>query len=180
MIIVIGFAVSNEIFHSEYNTEPTPSPTQTLNPTPSPTQTLNPTPSPTQTLNPTPSPTQTPIPTSEGHVYVIGINVFGGDLQGNTIQLNTLNEGESRNISFCVQSTSDEPITLSFWVTDWSPPELGSFLQITWDYNGFSINPNQTIMLTFTLTSSLSADFTNYIIDNNVTTFSFNLYIFPE
>lgn len=127
IILVVGL-VSNQF----YNIEPTSTPTSIPNPTPMPEQTPNPTSTPCQPLKPTSAPTPTPNPKSEGHTYVTGIKIFGGDLQGNDIKLNTLYLGKSINVSFFAQSTSNGPVTLSYLVADWSPPGIGSYLRLSW------------------------------------------------
>jgi hypothetical protein len=173
IILVVSFAFS-QFSEPINNIRPTPMPTQTSNPTPTPTNTPNPTSTPIQTPKPAPTPT----PTNQGHIYITGITIFGGDLQGNNIQLNTLYLGESMNVSFYARSTSYRPITLTYLINDWSPPGLGSYLWLTWNYNGLPINPNQTIMLTLTLSAPYSDAFANYLITNNITTYGFNLNIY--
>ncbi len=117
---------------------------------------------------------------SSGIIYVTGVDIFGGDLQGNAIQWNPLYIGDSENASFYVRSTSNIPVMLTYSVTDWLPQGIDSYLSLSWDYVQTPLNYNQTIFLTLTLSSQLSADFAEYLFANNVTSFSFNLQISSE
>jgi len=146
-------------------------------------------PTPTPTLTPTPEPTVTPTPnpsyvpgeknySSYGNLYVTGVEIYGGDLEGNQIRWGHLYLGDSKDVSFFVLSTSNVPIRLSLSVTDWTPPGISSFLNLSWNYNQTIINPNQGVYLTLTLTTPISQEFTNYLINNNVNLFNFNIHIY--
>jgi hypothetical protein len=176
LISLVVIEYSAQSFHPENNTEPTSSPT----PTPNSNYSFTPTPKPMCSFSPTSNPTYIPNEqdfSSNGYIFVQGVRIFGGDLQENAIQFNTLYIGDSKNVSFYVQSTSNFPVRLSFLVTDWSPHEIGAFLILNWDYNGLPINPNEEILLTLTLSSPLSEDFANYLISNNVSTFGFIIHV---
>jgi hypothetical protein len=189
----VNFLFIGGVFNSGKNPETSPS----LTPTASSTQTTGPTSTsvptstavPTSTVAPTstPKPTPTPEPTyvpyvqnysSFGHIYVTGVDIYGGDLQGNAIPWNTLYIGDSKNASFYVQSTSNVPVILALRVTDWTPSGIGSYLSLSWDYNQAPLNQYQTIFVTLTLTSPASADFANFLVANNVTSFTFDLHIY--
>ncbi len=177
VIVALVFAVIVLIFVT-FSAIPSSSPLDdgTTIPTSSPTHTISPTLSPNQTLNPTYIPNEQNY-SNNGYIYTTGVKIFGGELHGNAIQWTSIYAGESTNTSFFVQSTSNVPVTISFIVTNWSPPGIGSFLSLSWDYNGLPIYPNQTILVTLTLTSQSSDGFINYLINDNVTTYSFNLQI---
>ena len=175
VILIFSFALIFQIIPTEIKTKPIPTPPQS--PTPTPAQTPIPTSTQAPHLTPTQITTPTPVQSSSSPIYVSGGRIFGGDLQDNTIQWGKLYLGFSANASFYLQSTGNLPVVLSFEASEWSPSGIGSYLSVSWDYNGSQLEPNQTILLTITLTSPLSEDFANYLISNNVTTFSFSLYI---
>lgn len=102
----------------------------------------------------------------------------GGDLHGTSIDWGTMYVGSSKNVSFHAQSTSNVPIILDCNTTDWTPDGIGSYFNLTWNYNGTQIEPKQQILLTFTLSSAQSEEFENYLIDNGINSFSFNLNIY--
>jgi hypothetical protein len=156
---------------------PTITPNQTINPTLTPT--VEPTLSPTPTIEPEP----TYIPGekqyySYGVVYVTDVEIYGGDLLGNQILWGALYVGDSKDVSFYVRSTSNVPIVLSLSVTDWIPTEISSYLKLTWNYDQTQIDPNQTILLTLTLSTSPSLNFINFLVENNINAFNFNVHIY--
>jgi hypothetical protein len=114
---------------------------------------------------------------SYGQLYVTGIQVHGNDLQGDSINWGRLYPGSQKNVSLYVRSISNVPVTLTLTVTDWAPEDLGSYLHLYWNYTGEQIAPNQEICLNFTLTVPSSEDFEDYLINNLVSSFSFNLHI---
>jgi len=147
----------------------------------------NPSSSPTPFMSPSPTPTSKPTPSyipgnanisSSGNIYVAGVEVFGGDLQGNSVNLGSLQVGDSKSFSFYIRSTSNFPVTLSLNATDWSPPGIDLYLSLSWNYNGTILNPGNQIPVTLTLNSPLSSDFENYLIENQINTFNFNINIF--
>jgi hypothetical protein len=140
------------------------------------------TPSPTASFTPNPTYLPTYIPgnkqyPSYGQIYVTGIRIYGGDLQGNSIDWGILFLGSQKNVSFYVQSTSNIPITLALNTTEWMPTELGSYLRLSWNYTGEPIAPIQKISMTLSLTLPLSDELENYLINNSVSSFSFNIHI---
>jgi hypothetical protein len=115
---------------------------------------------------------------NNGNVYVSGIVAQGQDLQNGSINWGTMHMGSSREVSFYVQSTSNEPIKIGYNTTEWAPPEIGSYLNIAWNYNETQVEPKQEILLTFTLTVPHTEEFENYIITNDIIAFSFNLNLY--
>jgi hypothetical protein len=117
---------------------------------------------------------------SRGNVNVTGIQVPNGELPGNSIDWGTMYVGSSKNVSFHLQSTSNVPIKLDFNTTDWTPWGIDKYLKLSWNYTQQAIDSKQEIFLTFTLNSALSEDFENYLITNNIDSFSFNVNIYPK
>ncbi len=150
-------------------------------------QTLTSTPQLTNTLMPTLVPSPTPQTTyakdekqyhSYGNVYVTGVEIYAGNLEGNQIKWGTLYPGDSKNFTFYLRSTSNVPIMLALSVTDWEPAEISSFLSLSWNYNQTIISPNQGIFLTFTLRLPLTPAFEAYLVNNNIVSFNFNIHIY--
>jgi hypothetical protein len=143
----------------------------------------NPNATPSPTPKPTPSPEPTYLPgeknySSYGNVYVTGVEIYGGGIEGNQIKWGSLYIGDSTDVSFFVRSTSNVPIVLSLSVTDWAPSGISSFLHLYWNYNQTIINPHEETFLTITLTTPNSPEFANYLINNNVNSFNFNIHIY--
>jgi hypothetical protein len=177
-VVAITTIVNYSILLSTYKISPSPSPI--IGNSPTSTATIS---SPSATILPTanPSPTYALWGTqyqNSADIYVTGIQVQGGDLHGTSINWGTIYVGSSKNVSFRVQSTSNIPIKLSYNITNWAPSEIGSYLNLVWNYNETQIEPNQELLLTLTLTAPLSDEFENYLITNNITAFSFNLNVY--
>lgn len=179
-LVLAAAIASNFLLDLQKPPFPTPTPTSPT-PTPaSPTPTPNPSPTPsnpirTQTPNPTASFTRVPaLP-----ITVIGAEVYGGDLVDGAVNWGSLQIGESKNASFYLQSTSNVPISFAFSTADWNPSGIHSYISLSWDYDRNPLNPGQTIFLTLTLNTQLSLDFANYLGQNDVTMFDFNLIIYP-
>jgi len=129
------------------------------------------------TTNVTTAPGQTGY-VSSSSVNGTGLQVYGGDLHGDSIQWGKNYVGASKTVSFHLQSTSDVPITIDFYVTDYVPAGIGPYLFLSWNYNGSQINPGEQISLTFTLTLPYSQDFQDYLANNKVSSFGFNINIY--
>jgi hypothetical protein len=114
---------------------------------------------------------------SYGQIYATGIQVHGNNLQENSINWGKLYLGNQKNVFLYVCSISNVPVTLALSVTDWAPVDLGSYLHLNWNYTGEQIAPNQEICLNLTLTVPSSDSFKNYLVENLVSSFSFNLRI---
>jgi hypothetical protein len=171
---VVNLLIFGGSFNSDKPPEPSTSPIPSLSPFVSPTPSLSP------ATTQAPNPTYVPLVqnyTSRGYIYVTGVDIYGGDLQGNAIQWDTLYIGDSKNVSFYVQSESNVPVILAYSASDWAPIGIDSYLSLSWDYNGTSLSQYQTIFVTLTLTSPFSTDFAKYLVDHNVTSFSFNIHI---
>ena len=119
---------------------------------------------------------------SIGTIRVTGVAAYGGDIRTtngtNVVDWGTFYPGVSNNASFYLESISNIPVKLAYNVTDWSPESLVSYMTLTWNYNDTVILPHEQILINFTLSLSSSTDTINYLIDNNVTSFNFNINIY--
>jgi hypothetical protein len=178
IIVIITTAINILFFLSSgYHNFPIVTP----NPTSTPISTSDPSPT------PSPSPTTTPTPiyvpyeknySSIGRIYVTGVKVYGNSLQGESIVWGDLYIGDSKSTSIFVESTSNVPVKLIYNVSDWFPPAISQYLNLYWDYDGAPLNPGQTISIKLTLTSQYSADFANYLFNNQVSSFYFSIHFF--
>ena len=60
---------------------------------------------------------------------------------------------------------------------DWNPANVSEYTKLSWDYNGTILNPGETIHVTLTLSIPNSQSFVNYLIDEKVQNFSFDIHI---
>ena len=76
-----------------------------------------------------------------------------------------------------IQSVSNYKININLNVTDWNPANVSEYTNVSWDYNGTSLNPGETIQVTLTFSVPYSQAFVRYLIDEEVQNFSFDIHI---
>jgi hypothetical protein len=124
------------------------------------------------------------IPT-KGTLYVSGLDIYGGDTEsesGNVyIDWGELTLGASKNASFYVRSNSNVDVELELNVANWTPAGIEDFIGISWDYNGTLLSPSsESLLVTVSLDVSLSGEFIDFIVDNGVTSFGFDMTVFAS
>lgn len=130
---------------------------------------------------------------SIGTIYAIDVEVYGGDIiqNGNQsyVDWGTVYPGTSTNRSFYIRSDSNIEIIPKLQlsnVTFLSPGEenvtdpLNNYMILTWNYNNTPLKPRQEVYVTLTLSVSSDIDFISFLINNNVTSFSFYIRIYPS
>lgn len=125
-------------------------------------------------------------------IYVLGYEAYGGDIalkDGNqTLDWGTIYVGTSTNLSFYLRSKSSTITTPTLNVTDWSfrnqqdqnvsLPPINN-ISITWNATA-ALTPNQEVYATLTMEIPSDNSFVNYLITNQVKTFSFEIQIYPS
>lgn len=129
-----------------------------------------------------------------GNLVVLGYEAHGGDIimQGNnaTLDWGTIRVGTSANRSFYLQSQSTTTTIPQLNTTDWifrnadnqpvTPPSVNG-IELNWTLNnGTQLAQRQEVYVTLTLTINSDDAFVNYVLDNNVKTFSFDIIIQPS
>jgi len=128
---------------------------------------------------------------SIGTIRTIGVKAFyDPNLQNITtqIQWGTSYPGSTKNITLYIESTSNTNTQLHVQTGNWTffnstdaivsgPGNITQYLTLTWNYNGTTLNPGQQIPVTLTLSVTESSTFTQFLIDNKVTSFSFDIVI---
>lgn len=126
-----------------------------------------------------------------GTIYTIGVEAYWDqNLTNRTsqIQWGTLYAGTKINMTVYLHSISNIPTTLSLKTENWTfvnlagtnvtePPNREAYMNLTWDYNNQTFNPNQTIQATLTLAVTGDPVFLQYLIQNSVATFSFDITV---
>lgn len=69
-------------------------------------------------------------------------------------------------------------MTLTLNVTNWPPPGIDQFIHIYWDYNGTVLTPSHELYLTVTLEVASSGDFIEFLVENAVTSFGFDMTVY--
>ena len=124
------------------------------------------------------------IPT-KGTLYVSGLDIYGGDTESDSgnvyIDWGELSLGASKTASFYVRSNSNVDVELELNVANWAPAGIQDFIGISWDYDGSLLSPGQeSLLITVSLDVSSSSEFINFIVDNAVTSFGFDMTVYAS
>jgi hypothetical protein len=125
------------------------------------------------------------VPTT-GTIKVQGLEIYGGDIKHDPehdtvyVDWGELTLGASKNVTFYVKSTSNVDVELELNVTNWMPAGINDYITIRWDYNGTLLSPTQEILVTLTLEVASDGDFIDFLIENEVTAFGFDITIFAS
>lgn len=117
---------------------------------------------------------------SLGNIKTIGVEAYWDQNRENkteTVDWNEIWFGTATNITLYLRSISNYEVILTLKATDWNPSNLSNYLTLSWDYNGQPVNPNEVIKVTITLSVSSSTSLINYLIDNDVKDFNFDIHI---
>ncbi len=117
---------------------------------------------------------------SIGTIKTIGVEAYwdrDNENKTETIDWGTIWIRTSKNMTLYIRSVSNYEVTLKLNATNWIPARIADYMTLSWDYNGMSINPGEIIQVTLILSTSFSGSFVNYLIINDVQSFSFDIHI---
>lgn len=110
---------------------------------------------------------------SSGAIKAIGVNVYWDSACTNAISSvnwgNSIEAGSTETKTIHVKNSGNSPITLSLDTSNWNPSSAANYISLDWDYNGQSINADQVVEITLTLSISSSV--------SSITGFSFDIVI---
>jgi hypothetical protein len=120
-----------------------------------------------------------------GTITVKGLEIYGGDVTVESenvyIDWGELSLGSSKNASFYVLSNSNVNVTLGLNVTDWAPIGIEDYIDIFWDYDGTVLSPgHEPLSVTVNLDVASSREFIEFLVENNVTAFGFDITIYAS
>jgi hypothetical protein len=110
---------------------------------------------------------------NSGSVKGIGVGIY--QYQNCTSPISSfnwgmLNPGASINQTVYIRNEGNAPATLSMNMSNWNPSNASSYITLKWNYNGQTLNVNQVIQVTFTLSVSSSVTgITNFSFDTTIT-----------
>ena len=81
----------------------------------------------------------------------------------------TLNPGSVKNVPVYIQNREAEPMYLILSTTNWNPLNASDFLELTWNYTAWRMNPGEVLQITLTLSVS------RYI--QGISSFSFDILV---
>jgi hypothetical protein len=117
---------------------------------------------------------------SLGTIRTLGVEAYWDiNLTNKTEAINwgTIWPGSSQNATLYIRSISNLETTLHLNTTNWNPANISNYMNLTWNYNGTTIQPDEIIQVTLTLSASSSFNFINYLITNEVKQFSLDIII---
>lgn len=106
------------------------------------------------------------------------------------INWGTLWLGSSNNVTITLLSISNIPTTINLQtnLTFYDINEIAinpsgnilDYMNLTWDYHGHIIKPEEAIPVILTLSSTYSIEFISFLIENNVRNFTLDIHISTE
>jgi hypothetical protein len=109
---------------------------------------------------------------STGTIETIGVGVYS-NIQCSSpltsIAWGTLEPGENQTVICYIKNEGNLPSTLSMYTSNWNPSSTENYLTLSWNYDGRSINPDDSVQVTFTLNVDPSIE--------GITSFSFDITI---
>jgi len=87
----------------------------------------------------------------------------------NSFDWGTLEPGSSKNVTCYVRNELSSVSTLSMYTSNWSPSNASDYMSLSWDYGGQSIDVDEVVQVTFTLSVDASIE--------GITNFSFDITI---
>lgn len=109
--------------------------------------------------------------TSSGSVKAINVEVYSEQACSNTvnsINWGTPEPGDIVTQTVYIKNTGSADMTLNLVVNNWSPAVASSFMDVTWNRQGYVLSPDDVVQTVITLTVSESVtgidDFNSLII----------------
>ena len=128
---------------------------------------------------------------SVGTIYTVGVKAYYDPALQNVttqIQWGKTYTGSSTNVTLYIKSISSIQTRLQLQTANWvflnstnaivlGPSNATPYLNLTWNYKNATISPSQVIPVTLTLSIANSPTFIQFLMDNKVSSFSFDIII---
>ena len=106
---------------------------------------------------------------NSGAITAIGVGVYWDSACTNitsSFDWGTLEPGSSKDFTCYIRNEGNSPSTLSMSTSNWSPQNAFDYINLSWDYDGQILDPDEVSQVTFTLSVSASIDgITNFRFD---------------
>jgi hypothetical protein len=130
---------------------------------------------------------------SLGTIHTFRVEAYGGNITLKDgiqyVDWGTVYPGTLINRSLYLQSKSNIEAIFILEAANWTCRDsndnivtdpINNYMNLTWDYTATQISPGEAIYVTLTLQASPDESFINYLITNNVTSFSFEIVIYAS
>ena len=107
-----------------------------------------------------------------GAITAIGVGVYWDNSctdPVSSIAWGTLEPGSTKDVTCYIRNKGNSVLTLSMYASNWSPSNASSYMSLSWDYGGQSIDVDEVVQVVFTL--SVDAGIAG------ITSFSFDIAI---
>ena len=118
-----------------------------------------------------------------GTIRTIGVEAYwdqGTENKTETINWDTMWPGLTKNFTLYIRSVSNVETILHMEITNVIPSPVSEYLNVTWNYNGTIIDTDEVIEVTLFLSASNDISFTQYLVTNKVTDFSFEIHFIAQ
>lgn len=109
---------------------------------------------------------------SVGNIRSVGVGVYwdqGCTSQATTIDWGNLSPGSTTTVTVYIKNEGSVALDLSMSTDNWNPSSASNYLSLSWNKEGYVLDPGEVVSATFTLTVSSSA--------GSISTFSFDIVI---
>lgn len=107
-----------------------------------------------------------------GAVKTLGVGVYWDENCSRpvtAIEWGLIDPGSAKNVTIYVVNEGKVPVTINFKTENWDPADARSYMNLTWNYSGDQILPNEKLEVLLTLTVSADID--------GISNFSFDIVI---
>ena len=119
---------------------------------------------------------------SFGTIKTIGVEAYWDqELENETTTINwgVIWLGASTNATLYIRSVSSTEIILQLYPSNITPHGISEYIDLSWNYNGTSLSPNDVIEVTLVLSTSGDYSFVDYLVTNKVKGFNMEIHIVP-
>jgi hypothetical protein len=109
---------------------------------------------------------------SVGTVKALGVGVYwdsGCSQTVSSIDWGSAEPGAVKNVTVYIRNEGNAPITLSLQTANWNPADATDYISLSWNYGGQTIDPNQVLAVTLSLSISSNIQ--------GITSFSFDIVV---
>lgn len=117
---------------------------------------------------------------SKGNLKTIGIEVYSDPNREQKIESINWNDvwlGTTKNVTIYIRSISNYKISLNLKSTEWNPDIFSEYATLSWNYNGTTINPNDIVEVTLTLTIRKVSQLISHILTGEIQKFNLDIQI---
>lgn len=109
---------------------------------------------------------------SRGTVKTVGVGVYWDSSCSSAVSFvdwGTVEPGSTKNVTIYVRNEGNDAVNLFMFADNWNPSDASNYMALSWDYANQTIDPQEVVQTTLTLSTSSSME--------GITDFSFDIVI---